>query len=238
MQPAARWPGRGCRWARRPGAPAASWPAPGPPPPAAARRPDSAPGRWSARSREAELLEQAAAARAGPPPRAARRSAGASRRSRAPRTRAAGGGTGRRSPRVRLRNSHRRASVRASTSSPATRSDPASGRSRVPSTCSRVDLPTPEAPDDREHLALGARRGRAPCSTGTSPAGGPVALDEPARRRGAWPRLTRTAGPRRGRAGRRRGPGRAWPRSRSASALASTTAASPGSSRNGTQAIW
>ena len=91
------WPGRGCRWARRPAAGAAGWPARGRRRPAAARRPTAGPAG-------------ASAARPGPGRSAAPRPAPARRPCDTPaivmrqghvvaarRTRAAGGGTGRRS---------------------------------------------------------------------------------------------------------------------------------------------
>ena len=64
----------------------------------------------------------------------------------------------------------------ANTSSPPTVTVPASGRSRVPSTCSSVDFPTPEAPDDRPASRPRATSRSSPSQHGHVPGGGAVAL--------------------------------------------------------------
>ena len=218
--------------------PRASRRARAPPRPAAARRPESAPGRWSAPAREAELLEQRARPGAGPPRRGRRpMSSGIVTFSRAENS-GSRWWNWKTKPRVRLRNAQRRGSAQGE--------DVLAGERRAtrrragracPSTCRSVDFPTPEAPTTASispvgHVEVQALQHRHLARRG------PVALRRARAPGRAWPRSLVPEGlggvEPGGAAGRVEGGQEADERGRSRA----PRAASPGSSRKGTQAIW
>ncbi len=159
------------RLARRRAAGGASRPGRAPARPAAARRPRAHPA--CARAVRRDPPARAAVAPAPAPP-----ARGLRARSSGIDTFSSAENSGNRwwnwntNPSVRLRNAQRRASGSSRTLSSATVSEPASARSSVPSTCSSVDLPTPEAPTIATISPTATSRST-PHSTRTSPAGVP-----------------------------------------------------------------